>query len=65
MLIDNIPSFTKLNLAKLRAEKKKPIKPSMEQRASMVAHLVRLGFTVYESCRSVRLSTEDYYRIRR
>jgi hypothetical protein len=60
--IDSIPSFTKINFAKLRAEKKKPIKPSMEKRILMVSYLVRIGFTVSESCRSVGLSTEDYYR---
>jgi hypothetical protein len=59
--IDSIPSFTKLNLAKLRADKKKPIKPTMTQRRVMASYLVRIGFNVVDACRSVRLSTDDYY----
>jgi hypothetical protein len=59
--IDSIPSFTKINFAKLRAKKLKPIKPSMAKRKMMAAYLVRIGFNVAEACRSVRLSTDDYY----
>jgi hypothetical protein len=59
--IDSIPSFTKLNLAKLKAEKKRPIKPTITQRRVMASYLVRIGFNVSEACRSVRLSTDDYY----
>jgi len=60
-VIDSIPSFTKLNLAKLRADKKKSIKPTMAQRRVMASYLVRIGFNVVDACRSVRLSTDDYY----
>jgi hypothetical protein len=27
----------------------------------MASYLVRIGFNVAEACRSVRLSTDDYY----
>jgi hypothetical protein len=60
-LIDSIPSFTKLKFAKLRADNKKPIKPTMAQRRVMASYLVKIGFNVAEACRSVRLSTDDYY----
>ena len=60
-MFDSIPSFTKINFAKLRAEKKKLLKPTMKQRKAMASYLVRIGFNVSESCRSVRLSIDDYY----
>jgi hypothetical protein len=60
-LIDSIPSFTKLNFAKLKAEKKKPPRPTIAQRKMMASYLVRIGFNVVDACRSVRLSTDDYY----
>jgi hypothetical protein len=60
-MLDNIPSFTKLNLAKIRAEKNKPVKPTTRQRRAMAAYLVRAGMSVYQACRSVKLSTRDYY----
>jgi hypothetical protein len=60
-LIDSIPSFTKLNFAKLKTEKKKPLRPTIAQRKMMASYLVRIGFNVVDACRSVRLSTDDYY----
>ena len=60
-IIDSIPSFTKLNFAKLKTEKKKPPRPTIAQRKKMASYLVRIGFNVSDACRSVRLSTDDYY----
>jgi hypothetical protein len=60
-LIDSIPSFTKLNFAKLKTEKKKPPRPTIAQRKMMASYLVKIGFNVVDACRSVRLSTDDYY----
>jgi len=36
-------------------------KTSIAERYAMASHLVQSGMTIYEACKSVRLSTRNYY----